>query len=419
MTFQSLQLSEYLLRAVAKLGFATPTPIQAQAIPLIFERVDLMVEAQTGTGKTAAYALPLIQQWNERGPKANKKAISILVLVPTRELALQVTSFFDDFSQYSPQKMRCLAVLGGQDIEVQLQALQKGVHVLVATPGRLLQLVTMGELSLAEVDTLVLDEADKLLDLSFSEELALLLKELPSQRQSLLFSATLPPKVTSMGKKLLSNPLRVAVDGVDLTVENIAQRVIEVPRDLRRALLTHLIKTEAWEDAMIFVASKVAARNLSEKLVRNGISAAAFHGDLCQADRVEVLRDFMERKFKFLITTDIGARGLDIQKLSMVVNYDLPRSAITYVHRIGRTGRAGECGKAISFVDFEDFDHFRLIEKRARIKLAREQMAGFELQGEAPVKVKGPAPVKGHKKSKKDKLREAAKEAENGTGQEL
>ena len=406
MTFESLQLPEYLLRTIRSLGFAKPTPIQEEAIPLILEGGDLMVEAQTGTGKTAAFALPIIQQLNERGPKEHLKALSVLVMVPTRELALQVSECFEEFAQFSPLKIRVLAVLGGQDIEVQMDALENGVDIVVSTPGRLLQLVTMGELSLAELDTFVLDEADKLLDLSFSEELNLILKELPSQRQNLLFSATLPPKVMSVGKKILQAPLRVAVEGVQLTVDTIQQRVIQVPQDRRRALLTKLIKTENWPDAMIFVASKRAARNLADKLRRDGISASAFHGDLSQAERVEVLQDFMDRKFKFLITTDIGARGLDIQKLSMVVNYDLPRSAMTYVHRVGRTGRAGDSGKAISFIDYEEFDHFKLIEKRSRIKLEREQIAGFELQGEAPAKVKGPAPVKGKRKSKKDKLRE-------------
>jgi ATP-dependent RNA helicase RhlE len=408
MSFATLSLSDHLLKAIDRLGYSAPTPIQTQAIPLVLEGLDLMVEAKTGTGKTAAFALPLIQKLSERPAKSNPKNISVLVLVPTRELALQVTTVFDDLAKFSARNLRCLAVLGGQDIEAQVRALQRGVDVLISTPGRLLQLISMGELSLAELDVLVLDEADKLLDLSFSEELQLLLKEMPSQRQSLLFSATLPPKILALGKNILKSPLRVGLESVELTVDSIEQRVFEVPRDRRRALLTHLILTEVWTDAMVFVASKRAARNLADKLQRDGISVDAFHGDLSQQDRVEVLEDFMTGKFKILVTTDIGARGLDIQKLSMVVNYDLPRSAMNYVHRVGRTGRAGQAGKAISFIDFEDREHFRLIEKRARIKLTREQVLGFELLGEAPVKVKGSAPVKGKGKSKKDKLREQA-----------
>jgi len=411
MSFSSLDLPEYILDAVSELSYEKPTAIQEQSIPLILEGKDLVAEAQTGTGKTAAFALPIIKKLNELPDKKKKISVLSLVLVPTRELAIQVATSFKNYSKNSPKKIKMISLIGGEKIEDQIYGLRTGIDVVVATPGRLLDIIKRGEIRLVELEHLVIDEADKMLDLGFSEELDALLEKLPKVRQNLLFSATFPPKVVRLSERFIENPDKVVIESETRTVEAISQRTIQVNRENRRPLLQKLLKEESWDQVMVFVASKRAARNLSEKLRRNGIQAIGFHGDLEQSERLSVLKQFRKKEFKVLISTDIAARGIDIEKLSCVVNYDLPRSPRDYVHRIGRTGRAGESGFAISFVDHETEAHFRLIEKRAGKRIDREQIEGFELTGEAPKKVKGPAPVKGKRKSKKDKLREqAAKE---------
>jgi superfamily II DNA/RNA helicase len=406
MSFNSLNLPDYILNAIEELSFTDPTPVQECVIPEIFEGHDLMVEARTGTGKTAAYVLPNIKLINDLLVENKDFHILNLILVPTRELALQVTSFYTSCSKFSPQPIKIISVIGGEPIENQISALQEGVQVVVATPGRLLELLELKQIQFQDLQMLILDEADKLFSLEFTEQLELLLKQIPEQRQNLLLSATLPPKVTNFSHLILKDPKRFNITPDEATVENIQQRVIEVNRHKRRALLQHLIKTEHWENAMVFVATKRAAYNLGMKLRKANFSVDAFHGDLDQEDRVKVLNDFKNKKFTVLITTDITARGIDIRKLSAVINYDLPRSPLDYIHRIGRTGRAGEIGKSYTFIDHEDQAHFKIIEKKAGIKLEREQVDGFELTGDAPEIKKGPAPVKGKRKSKKDKLRE-------------
>ena len=406
MSFTSLNLPEYLTKAVE--NYKQPTPIQEQAIPLIAEGHDLIAEAQTGTGKTAAFALPIIKRLNELPPKKKKVSVLSLTLAPTRELALQVAASFKKYSQFSPTKFKTLSVIGGENIKDQIRSLRSGVDIVVPTPGRLLELLELGEIRLVELEVLVLDEADKMLDLGFQDELQALLKKLPTKRQNLLFSATVPEKVIALSSEILNEPKRVTIESEEPTVEAIHQRVIQVDQVKRRTLLQKLIKDENWGQTIIFVASKRAANNLSNKMIRDGFSAEAFHGDLEQFERIEVLKEFKRDEIQFLIATDIAARGIDINKLSYVVNYDLPRSPADYVHRIGRTGRAGEDGTAISFIDYETEAHFKIIEKRAGIQLNREQIEGFELSGEKIERVKGPAPVKGKRPSKKDKLREQA-----------
>jgi superfamily II DNA/RNA helicase len=408
MSFESLGLPNYLLRAVEVRFYARPTPVQKQAIPLILEGHDVIAEAQTGTGKTAAFALPIIQQLSELSTKRRRYHTHAIVLVPTRELAVQVAKAFREYAQFAPRDFTIRAIIGGESIEHQATALRKGADVVVATPGRLLDLLQREELRVPLLRTLVLDEADKMLDLGFSEQLRELLEVLPAQRQNLLFSATLPEKVIALSELILQDPHTVSIEGAAQTVSAIHQRVIEVNRANRRPLLKHLIESEEWEHAMVFVASKTAARNLAIKLQKMGVAASGFHGDLTQDLRSRVLKQFRRREINVLIATDLAARGIDILKLSHVVNYDLPRSPKTYIHRIGRTGRAGEAGTAISFIGHEDQSHFELIEKRAGISLEREQVEGFELTGKRPEKTKGLAPVKGKGKSKKDKLREAA-----------
>jgi len=400
-----LELSEPLLRAVAELGFAAPTPIQERAIPLVGAGHDVVAEAQTGSGKTAAFALPILQRL-ALDPLPHM--LRVLVLVPTRELALQVASAFRSFARFQPKAPKVVAVIGGEEIERQIAALCTGVDVLVATPGRLLDLVERESAQLSSVHTLVLDEADKLLDLGFTEELDALLGALGEERQTLLFSATLPEKVLALRERITRDPVTVRVDEEQVGVEGIHQRVIEVDRDKRRRLLQHLMQSECWGQTLVFVATRRAAENMAAKLRRDGVKAAALQGALEQSERVDILRRFKRGALRVLVATDLASRGIDIPKLYAVVNFDLPRSPRDYVHRIGRTGRAGEKGLAVSFVDHETAAHFRLIEKRSGARVPREQVPGFELTGEPPPRTKGPAPVKGKRKSKKDKLREAA-----------
>jgi superfamily II DNA/RNA helicase len=311
-------------------------------------------------------------------------------------------------SRHAPERVHVHEVIGGESIEAQIDALKEKGGLVVATPGRCLDLITQKELALDRLKTLVLDEADKLLTLGFQDELYQILEHLPAQRQNVLLSATLPPKVISLSQKILNEPVRVRSEHENLTLDHITQRVIEVYRDDRRALLKHLMDREQWAQVLVFVASKKAARNIAAKLHRDGYDVGALHGDLTQDERLTILGDFKRKVFPILISTDLSSRGIDMENLTCVINYDLPRSPMDYVHRIGRTGRAGAKGLAISFIDHEDQAHFRLIEKRTGIRLEREQVEGFALKGEAPAKVKGPLPVKGKKKSKKDKLREQA-----------
>ncbi len=407
MSFAKLGLVEHMQRVVDAVHYKVPTPIQQQSIPLILEGDDVIAQAQTGTGKTAAFALPILQVLNEMSAKTKSGYIRALVLAPTRELAQQVAQAFDAYGQYMPREIRVAVLIGGEDMGEQLQRLRSGVEIGVATPGRLLELLREDAIRFGELRFLVIDEADKLLDLGFSEEIDALIKALPAERQSLLFSATYPEKVMQLAQHVMQNPVHVNVASEVPTVENITQRVIEVNRNKRGPLLRHLIKAEGWKHVLIFVASKRAARNLAAKLKRDGIKADAFHGDLDQEKRTYVLGQFKARKIEVLIATDIAARGIDIQNLSCVINYDLPRSPVDYIHRIGRTGRAGSTGVAISLIGHEDQSHFSLIEKRAQLQLEREHIPGFELGGEAPAQKKGAPPVKGKRPSKKDKARAA------------
>ncbi len=408
MPFSKLGLSELMLRVVDSAQFKTPTPIQELAVPLILEGADLIAQAQTGTGKTAAFALPLLQMLSRVEPDGLACPVRVLVLAPTRELARQVADTFEEFERSMPRKIGVEAVIGGEDIKYQKRHLRQGVNVVVATPGRLLELIREGEITFDELRVLVIDEADRLLALGFAEEIAQVMEALPEERQTLLFSATYPKKVVTLTEQIMLSPVVVNATGDVPTVSNITQRAVEVNRLNRRPLLQHLLKEENWAHVLIFVSSKRAARNLAAKLQRNGIEAGAFHGDLDQEERTRVLSEFKNRSVRVLVATDIAARGIDIENLSTVVNYDLPRSPVDYIHRIGRTGRAGAAGAAVSFIDHNDMAHFSLIEKRTRVQVPREQIPGFELTGEAPKKKKGPPPKKGKRPSKKDKARAAA-----------
>jgi len=400
MSFSTLGLSAPLLRALDELGHTQPTPVQTQAIPVALTGMDVAVEARTGSGKTYAFALPILERLQRQRP-----SVAALILTPTRELALQVAASFKSLACFGSEPPRVLGIIGGQPIEDQISALARGVDLVVATPGRLLDLVDRGEIDLSSLRTLVLDEADKLLDLGFSAELDRLIEVLPTTRQTLLFSATLPESVLQLAERVQNNAttLRIADPS---QVLDIHQRVFEVDRDKRRLLLQHLLSTESWGQTLVFVSTQRATENIAAKLRKAGFNASELHGGLYQEDRIWVLDRFTRGIDQVLVATDIAARGIDIPRLGAVVNFDLPRSTRDHIHRIGRTGRAGESGVAVSFIDHDTAPHFALIEKRNRFSLPREQVPGFELTGNTPARVRGKAPVKGKRKSKKDKLRE-------------
>jgi len=411
MPFSFLGLSPALVRAASELGFAAPTPIQTEAIPAALRGADLLGCAQTGSGKTAAFALPLLQRL-EQGPPHTPRRTRALVLVPTRELAAQVGEVIRSLAQHLPLRPKVAVVFGGVSINPQMMGLRGGADVVVATPGRLLDLVQHNALKLAAVEMLVLDEADRLLDLGFAEELDRVLWLLPPKRQNLFFSATFPPAVQVLAETLLRDPVRVEVPALPANEPSILQRVIQVDEKRRTELLRHLVKDQGWERALVFVATKYAAEHVAWKLYKNGIFATPFHGDLSQGARKQVLSEFKNGQWDVLVTTDLASRGIDIAQLPVVVNYDLPRSAVDYLHRIGRTGRAGESGLAVSFVSADTEAHFRLIEKRQHLSLPREQIEGYEPVEVEPAPGAAAAPgtggVKGKRPSKKDKLRAAA-----------
>ena len=414
MPFSSLGFSPallpVLLQAIAEKGYLAPTAIQAAAIPVILQGRDIVGSAQTGSGKTAAFALPLLHQLAQ-APTGAKRHIRGLVLVPTRELAAQVGEAIVSLAKYLPQRIKVAVVFGGVSINPQMMNLRGGADIIVATPGRLIDLIDHNALALDTVSTLVLDEADRLLDLGFGEELGRILQMLPAQRQNLFFSATFPPAIEALASSMLRDPLRIEVQAAPQAEPDIAQRAIEVDPSRRTQLLRHLVQTEKWSRVLVFVATKHAAEIVADKLRKADIEAEPFHGELSQGKRSQVLLDFKQKLVQVVVATDVAARGLDIVQLPVVVNYDLPRSSSDYTHRIGRTGRAGESGSAISFVSAGTEAHFRLIEKRQRLSVPREQVAGFEpvetLQPNAadPLSVGG---IKGKRPSKKDKLREAA-----------
>ena len=406
MPFSALGLSPELARAAGELGFSTPTPIQVQAIPAILRGADLTGSAQTGSGKTAAFGLPLLQLL-QQGRSQTPRRVRALVLVPTRELAAQVGEVLRSLGQHLPLPLRIAVVFGGVSINPQMMGLRGGADVVVATPGRLLDLLDHNALKLASVELLVLDEADRLLDLGFADELQRLLALLPARRQNLFFSATFPPDVQTLAETLLHKPVRIEVPGTPDTAPAILQRVIQVDADKRTQLLRHLLKENGWDRVLVFVATRYAAEHVAWKLHQSGVFATPFHGELGQGKRAEVLAQFKNEQWDVVVTTDLAARGIDIEQLPVVVNYDLPRSAIDYVHRIGRTGRAGESGLAVSFVSADTEPHFRLIEKRQHLSLPREQLPGFEpTRAEAPTGA-GAGGIKGKRPSKKDKLRAA------------
>ncbi|MDE2416759.1 MAG: DEAD/DEAH box helicase [Burkholderiales bacterium] len=407
MLFTDLGLCPALLNAVTSNGFTAPTAVQSAAIPPAIAGQDVLAKAQTGSGKTFAFALPLLQTLTQTN-SARTRFPRALVLVPTRELAVQVGEALHLLSKTMPESIKVSVVFGGVSINPQMMALRGGTDIVVATTGRLLDLLDRNALTLSSVSMLVLDEADRMLDLGFSEELQRILALLPAKRQNLFFSATYPAGVEALANTILQNPARVDVLQKAIGQPDITQRAIAVDAARRTQLLRHLITTETWPRVLVFVATKHAAEIVADKLRRVHIDAEPFHGELSQGKRTQVLHDFKASRIRVVVATDMAARGLDITQLPAVVNFDLPRSSADYTHRIGRTGRAGEAGIAISFVSAVTEPHFQLIERRQGHAVPREVIAGFERTEAAPVSADSAhGGIKGKRPSKKDKLRAA------------
>ena len=414
MSFNDLGLSPELLRALKPKTYPAPTPVQQEFIPAALTGQDIWVTAPTGSGKTVAYALPLIEKLTRSGLSQstqegrNQRALQSLVLVPTRELAIQVGQTFMSLSAHLGKLCKVTVVFGGVSINPQMMGLRGGTDILIATPGRLLDLLDHNALKLSQVQTLVLDEADKLLELGFQDELGQILAKLPHKRQNLFLSATRPNSIESLAQSLLHNPLEIHIESTTLQPAVIAQRAFYTDTPQRTQLLKHLIKTDHLKQLLVFVATQHSSEIVAAKLRVAGIAAEPFHGQLSQGKRQQVLADFKAHRVKVVLATDLAARGLDIEKLPAVVNYDLPRSAVDYTHRIGRTGRAGEAGLAISFVCPETLHHWNLIEKRHNVKLALETIQGFEATQAVPEQGSANGGIKGKRPSKKDKLRQMA-----------
>ena len=379
MSFSSLGLSPALLKKVAEQNYTQPYPIQLEAIPAILKRRDILGIARTGSGKTVSYVLPILM--NMVGNTITKnRHVNVLVLVPTRELAIQVSDVFLAFSSGLPERIKTMAVYGGVSINPQMMALQ-GVNILVATPGRLLELVESKAVHLSEIETLVLDEADKMLNLGFREEMSLIFKLLPKKRQNLLFSATLNEDVTRINQLLLQNPLVIKTEEEEDYFEKIQQLGYFVTEEKKGPLLRYLIKTNYMKQVLIFASSVYKADNVADKLRKNGIQASAIHSKKSQGARNEALGKFKSGELKVLVATDLISRGIDIQFLPYVINYELPRSPKDYIHRIGRTGRAESSGEAISFVSPEEQHHFKIIQKKMGKPVTMIDSDNLNLQG--------------------------------------
>ncbi|WP_121367062.1 DEAD/DEAH box helicase [Pseudomonas aeruginosa] len=408
MSFSSLGLSEALARAVEAAGYSQPTPVQQRAIPAVLQGRDLMVAAQTGTGKTGGFALPVLERLfpaghPDREHRHGPRQARVLVLTPTRELAAQVHDSFKVYARDLPLNSTC--IFGGVGMNPQIQALAKGVDVLVACPGRLLDLAGQNKVDLSHVEILVLDEADRMLDMGFIHDVKKVLAKLPPKRQNLLFSATFSKDIVDLANKLLHNPERIEVTPPNTTVERIEQRVFRLPAPQKRALLAHLVTVGAWEQVLVFTRTKHGANRLAEYLTKHGLPAAAIHGNKSQNARTKALADFKANDVRILVATDIAARGLDIDQLPHVVNYELPNVEEDYVHRIGRTGRAGRSGEAISLVAPDEEKLLKAIEKMTRQRIPDGDTQGFDPETVLP-EVAQPEPREApQKQPRRDKER--------------
>ena len=376
MSFESLGLSAEILRAVTEQGYSQPTPVQQQAIPVILEGHDILAGAQTGTGKTAGFTLPLLQRLSRQAPARGARPLRALILTPTRELAAQVGESVATYGKHLP--LRSAVVFGGVKINPQIDRLRRGVDILVATPGRLLDHAGQKTIDLSSVEILVLDEADRMLDMGFIHDIRRILAMLPGQRQNLLFSATYSDEIKRLADGLLHEPVLVEVARRNTAAERVAQTVHPVDRGRKRELLSHLIGTREWRQVLVFTRTKHGANRLAKQLESDGIRAAAIHGNKSQGARTRALADFKRGTVRVLVATDIAARGLDIDQLPHVVNFELPNVAEDYVHRIGRTGRAGNEGEAVSLVCVDEHKLLRDIERLLKREIGKHVIEGFE-----------------------------------------
>ncbi|NQY49375.1 MAG: DEAD/DEAH box helicase [Colwellia sp.] len=389
MSFSTLKLSAPILTALADLGYEKPTAIQNKAIPHVLAGRDLIAAAQTGTGKTASFVLPLLEQLNSRYKKANQKLrgkrIRALILVPTRELAVQVEASISQYAKHLD--ISSMAMYGGVDAQAQKESLIWGIDILVATPGRLLDMAHQRALYFDELDMLVLDEADRMLDMGFIDDINKIIERLPEQRQNLLFSATISEDVRGLAKRTIHKPVEISVAGDKASKPKIKQWLVTTDKTNKSALLSHLISTQNWQQALIFIETKHGAAKLVSQLEKRGIAAESIHSGRTQDIREQILADFKSGKIKFLVATGIAARGLDIGDLSLVVNYDLPAQVDDYIHRIGRTGRAGAEGEAVSLVSKDNFRELCAIESRLGHIIDRKEFSEFPVKKVVPVSV--------------------------------
>lgn len=367
MTFKELNIIDPILNALHEKGYQNPTPIQNDAIPVILNKQDILGLAQTGTGKTAAFAIPILQQLSQEKNSIRKGQISTLILTPTRELAIQISECFKEYGKYTG--LRHCVIFGGVKQKAQTDQLQRGTDILIATPGRLLDLMNQGFIRLDSIRHFVLDEADRMLDMGFIHDIKRILPKLPVKRQTLFFSATMPPAIASLSRSILKNPVRVEVTPVSSTVDSISQYLYYVEKQDKKDLLINLLKKEKGQSVLVFSKTKHGADKIARILCKAGIGSEAIHGNKSQNARQRALDNFKSGKIRVLIATDIAARGIDIQQLELVINYDLPDVAETYVHRIGRTGRAGHAGTALSFCSLEEHNMLREIQKLTGKKL--------------------------------------------------
>ena len=394
MSFDSLGLSEPILKAVLEKGYDKPSPIQEQAIPAIVSGKDVMAAAQTGTGKTAGFTLPLLNRL-AGGELARANHVRALILTPTRELAAQVAASVETYGKYLP--LRSTVVFGGVKINPQMMALRKGADVLVATPGRLLDLYNQGAIKFSQLEVLVLDEADRMLDMGFIHDIRKILNVLPARRQNLLFSATFSEEIRKLAKGLVNDPVEISVSPRNTTVSSVKQWIHPVDKKRKSELLCHLIHKHQWEQALVFSRTKHGANKLVKQLLAAGITAIAIHGNKSQGARTKALAEFKAGSVRILVATDIAARGLDIDQLPQVVNFDLPNVPEDYVHRIGRTGRAGASGQAISLVSADEFKELSSIERLIKTPLIREVIEDFDPDHQLPESRLDHRPIKAKK----------------------
>ncbi|NOR81489.1 MAG: DEAD/DEAH box helicase [Methyloprofundus sp.] len=397
MSFTALNLSPPILQAVAEQGYETPSPIQAKAIPSILEGRDVMAAAQTGTGKTAGFTLPLLELLSN-GAHVNANQARALILTPTRELAAQIEESITNYGKHLP--LRSTVVFGGVKINPQMIRLRRGVDILVATPGRLLDLYNQNAVRFSQLEILVLDEADRMLDMGFIHDIRKILATLPKKRQNLLFSATFSDEIRQLAKTIVHNPVEISVSPRNTTAETVKQCIYPVDKKKKSALLTQLIKDHQWQQVLVFTRTKRGANQLTRHLETEGIQAAAIHGNKSQGARTKALAEFKNGAIRILVATDIAARGLDIDQLPQVVNFDLPNVPEDYIHRIGRTGRAGATGQAVSLVSADEFQQLSDIERLIKSVLIREIVDGFDPIHSLPESRLDRRPIKPNKPKK-------------------